>query len=243
MKTDNPAGRLLNILENGKNHPSGMGCRGAWNKLLRIDESNPALLMSRLGKVMELPNQIIEKIRENYPNQGSSYGYWCQKLDTAFAQQDLNGSWDSFIGHIDGHIINYLKMSMDLLDAKEKSKVIGDDELADIRNKVNDLLRETIGSETNSEFKRYTGQYLSKIITSVDEYPISGAGPIVESIECILGHAFLDDNYRKGISESNSGKKIIDVLGTVASAVTSAIGLPRLPETYRSLLGGLKHSQ
>ncbi|WP_141699100.1 hypothetical protein [Candidatus Thiosymbion oneisti] len=213
MKSDNPAGRLLNILENGKQHPSGMGCRGAWNKLLRINNSNPALLMSRLGKVMELPNQIIEKIQEHYPNQGSSHEHWSQKLDAAFAQQNLNGSWDSFIGHIDEHTINYLKMSMDLLDVKEGSKVIEDAELADIGNKVNDLLQETIDSEIDAEFKKHIVQYLSKTITGIDEYHISGAGPIVEGIECTLGHAFLDDKYRSSISETSLGKKIIDVLG------------------------------
>lgn len=116
MHTDNPAGRLLNILENGKKHQTHLSCRAVWCELLRVDKSNQALLVS------------------------------------------------------------------------------------------------------------------------IDEYHISGTIPVAEGIECTLGHVFLDNNYRKNISESKLGRKLIEVLGTVASVITLATGLSQLPEVYQALL-------
>lgn len=239
MHTDNPARRLLKILENGKKHSTATSCSKVWCELLRVDGSDRALLMSRLGKVMELPAQIIEKIRENYPNQGSSHQHWSNKVNTAFMQQNLNGKWEGFISHIDNHTISYLKIAVDLLDMKDMTEIMEDDELADIRNKVDDLLQEAIDAEIDPGFKKYIVRYLRKIIASIDEYHISGAVPIAESIECTIGHVHLDENYRKNILGSELGRKLIGILHTVASVVTLAIGLPQfpqLPEAFQSLL-------
>ena len=69
MHSDNPAARLLKILQDGQKIQVDARCRDVWHKLLDVETSDAALLMSRLGKVMELPNLIINDIRVNYPNQ------------------------------------------------------------------------------------------------------------------------------------------------------------------------------
>ncbi len=236
MHSDNPAARLLAILEVGKTKSSEMICKDVWHNLLDVEKNNQALLMSRLGKLMELPEQIISSIKLNYPNQSSSYSHWSNKVNIAFMQQNLNGHWGEFINLIDNHTIVYLQMSADLLDMKSATKVMDNSDLSTIRLKVDELLTETIEADVDLEFKKYITNYLRKIIIAIDEYHISGAIPIAETIESALGHAFLDENYRKNISNSNVGRKLIDVLTSVASVVTVAVGLPQLPEAYRLLL-------
>lgn len=236
MNSDNPAGRLLRILQDGKKIQVGIKCREAWHKLLDVEQSNPALLMSRLGKVMELPESIISDIRENYPNQGNSHEHWSSKVNTAFMQQNLNGIWNEFISHIDSHTISYLSMSADLLDMKASTQLMNDSQVSDIREKVDELLNEAIDLDLEDDFKFYIIRYLRKIITAIDEYRISGAIPISESIECTFGHAFLDESYRENMSGTEFGAKVVSVLGAVASVVTIAVGLPQLPDTFQYLL-------
>jgi hypothetical protein len=74
--------------------------------------------MSRLGKVMELPDLIIKDITESYPKQSSTHTHWSTTVNNGFMQQNLNGAWKEFIAHIDSHTISYLSMSADLLDMK-----------------------------------------------------------------------------------------------------------------------------
>jgi len=99
MNTDNPAGRLLHILQECKKIPQHSTGREAWRKILNVNVNNDALLVSRLGKVMELPHQVINDIQNNFPNQKNSHKHWSAKVNTAFTQHDLNGQWSKFIQH------------------------------------------------------------------------------------------------------------------------------------------------
>ncbi|MBB5542819.1 hypothetical protein [Paraburkholderia fungorum] len=110
---DNPASWLLNILVAGKNIPVDKPCRRAWQQLLGVEEE--ALLMSRLGKVMELPHQIIALLQGHYPGRAASWQHWHSQVNSGLMQQNLNGQWNSFIGPIDAHSMTYLSMSADLL--------------------------------------------------------------------------------------------------------------------------------
>lgn len=64
MIGDNPAARLLAILELGIQQDQNIKCRDIWRKLLNVEGGDDALLMSRLGKVMELPQQAIQIIKK-----------------------------------------------------------------------------------------------------------------------------------------------------------------------------------
>jgi len=236
LHSDNPAARLLKILEDGKKISPNANCKNTWHDLLNVDQNEPALLMYRLGKVMELTDLIIREIKDNYPNQSNSHKYWSTKVNTAFMQQNLNGEWKAFIAHIDEHTISFLNMSTDLLDNKSTTQLMNEDDIKDIRIKIDELLREVIDMNLNAEFKIYIVRYLNKIITAIDEYHISGVVPISEAIEVTLGHAFVDESYRNQMFETSFGSKIVTTLGAVAAVVTIAVGLPQLPDAFNYLL-------
>lgn len=73
---------------------------------------------------MELPNQVISDIKEYYPNQGNTHNHWSSNVNKGFMQQHLNSQWNGFIANIDAHTIDYLKISEDLLDAKDNIKIL-----------------------------------------------------------------------------------------------------------------------
>lgn len=228
VNTDNPAGRLLYILQECKKISQTTTAREAWRKILNVNTNNDALLVSRLGKVMELPNQVINDIQNNFPNQKNSHRHWSTKVNTAFTQHDLNGLWSKFIQHIDEHTIDYLTMSVDLLDTKENITILSTEEMANIREKIDTILQEIIKMDLDENFKKYLTRYLRQILISIDEYNISGVIPIMESIEATLGHAFLDKQYRINLTNTEFGKKIIKVLSSVADIITISIGLPQI---------------
>ena len=230
MHTDNPAGRLLHILQEGIDIDPNTICRDVWFKLLEIEDKNLALLMSRMGKVMELPEQIVSQLQYHYPNQDNTHEYWVNKVNEAFSTQNLNGCWKEFNNNIDEHTINYLSIYADLLDAKENTQILKEDKLSEIREKINDLLTDILEEDIDEHFKKYIVDYLRKITVAIEEYKISGAAPIVESIEKILGHSSIDEKYRENLFKTKAGEKIITALHTVASMVTIAVGLPQLPE-------------
>ena len=236
MHSDNPAARLLEILDKGTKVNQSANCRDVWHDLLDVEHEEPALLMYRLGKVMELTDLIIREIKDYYPKQADSHKYWSTRVNTAFMEQNLNGQWKGFIVHIDEHTISSLNMCTDLLNNKSSTQLMDLNEIKDIREKVNTLLLEAIDLDLDSEFKRYIVRYLKKIITAIDEYQLSGVIPISEAIEGAFGHAVIDENYRNNMAETKFGSKVVATLTAVASVVTIAIGLPQLPDTFNYLL-------
>jgi Rad3-related DNA helicase len=241
LHTDNPAGRLLHILQDGKNKPPRAICKDVWFQLLEVEGKNFALLMPRLGKVMELPEQIVSQIQYHYPNQSNTCKHWSGRVNTAFSMQNLNGTWQEFNKYIDENTINYLSIFADLLDTKENIQILKEDKLSEIREKINDLLTDILDEniDIDENFKNYIVNYLRKITIAIEEYKISGATPIVESIEKILGHSFIDEEYRENLFKTKTGNKIITTLEVVASVVTIAVGLPELSEPLHFLLSNV----
>ena len=133
-----------------------------------------------------------------------------------------------FIQHIDEHTINYLTMSVDLLDTKENITILSTEEIENIREQIDNILKDIIKMNLDENFKKYLTRYLRQILTSIDEYNISGIVPIMKSIEATLGHAFLDEGYRTNLTNTDTGKKIIKVLSSVADIITVSIGLPQI---------------
>ena len=153
MQPDNPAARLVSILYEGKKLDVNSSCRDAWEKLLNINSSEEALLMSRLGKLMELPQKIIEIIQSELPEQKETYSYWSVQVNKAFIKQNLNTNWGAFIGSIDLHSLTYLNMTAALIEGKLDTKPIDEDELNNIRSSINEILKETEESDISSKIK------------------------------------------------------------------------------------------
>jgi len=236
LNTDNPAKRLLHILEEGKKENPSSNCRDVWFKLLEVEDENFSILISRLGKVMELPEQIVSQVRSHNPDR-QNYKHFIKQVERAFSTQHLNGMWREFDDHIDEHTITYLDMADTMLDIAKNTEILEKEVLSEMREKINDLLTGILEEENIDEhFKKYIVNYLRKITKAIEEYKISGATPIVESIEQTLGHSTLDEKYKEGLFKTETGKKIITALGAVASIVTIATGLPQLPEHFQFFL-------
>lgn len=228
MNYDNPAARLLSILEKAKEIPPTTNCRTAWQKLLGPIKSN-AMLISRLGKIMALPEQIIQAMQDEFPSQGDTWSHWESQVNRGFSVQNLDGSWDSFLNNIDGHSITYLRLASDLLNSKSNTKVIADDQIIAVRESIQIIYDEVLNSELlPGEVKKYVIRCLRKILVGIDEYHLTGAIPLLDAIETMVGHSAIDKDYHRFLTDSDLGKRILETLGSMANVVTVAVGIPQL---------------
>ncbi len=240
MIGDNPAARLLAVLEAGQQKNQAMNCREAWQQILGVEKGKDALLMSRIGKVMELPEQAIQILSRDFPNQTNTFNHWNAKVNQAFSQQNLNAEWKSFQGHIDAHTLTYLRLTADLIQTKAPTKLLARETMDELRSQVDRLLVEVLDGDFETEIKEYVTRYLRRLIIALDEYRISGAMPVIEAVEGAFGHAFFDEGYRRTISGTPLGQEVVNVLSAVASAVTIALGAPQLPQAIQLMLEKFK---
>ncbi|MBV7264534.1 hypothetical protein KCG43_21235 [Photobacterium sp. WH24] len=225
MINDNPASRLLVILQEGKKVKIDANTTVTWKQLLRVPPHglhSDSKLMAKLGQFMLLPHEVQKLIGQFYPEQSQDLKYCISRIQTALTEQNLKGNWHSFISHIDDHTISTLSMSSVLLDHKLETKLIKSDELDSLKEKISNVLSETIKAELPEEFKKFITHYLKKILSSIDDYFISGAVPILDALEATLGHAVLDPSFKETLTKTPIGGKIRTVLGDVANIVTVA---------------------
>jgi hypothetical protein len=96
LKIDNPAQRLLDILEAGKSYPKTDGCRAVWQQILLVEGMEEQHLLTRLARVMELPGRIVQVREDNFAILRGKSTYWKTRVDRAFVSQGLNSTWSSF---------------------------------------------------------------------------------------------------------------------------------------------------
>lgn len=236
MIGDNPAARLLAILEEGQTQEPKKSCREVWRKILEIESGSEALLISRLGRLMELPQQTVLILERDFPNQRTTYEHWSKRIGAAFSNQNLDGEWQTFRNQIDVHTLTYLRLTADLINTKQPSTALDKQTIEELRSKVDHLLQEALVWESDAPVKDFVVRTLQRIVVALDEYRISGALPVMEAIEIAFGHASFDQQYREAISSSSFGQQFIQVLSVVASSITVVLGTPQLPEHIQLML-------
>ena len=155
MKLDNPAARLLNVLEEGKKMPDNANCRGVWEKLLGVTQGDRALLIGRMGKLMALATDIVEQLNKIDDIDVKHYLHWAKPLDKAFSNNDLNGTWGTFIQLIDDHVINYLSITSNFLSLSMPEQILSDSNLDDILNNARALIDNVKDSDLPKGVKEY----------------------------------------------------------------------------------------
>jgi len=227
MEYDNPAERLLTLIRTCKEYPIEQSCLNTWHKVLKT-ENNLPLLMSRLGKVMELPQITVQALQDNFPGRTPTWRHWSTQINNAFMQQNFQSQWNSFIGHIDEHSVNYLQMSSDLLQSKSTTTLLENSELDAIRKQLLDIYEQTLVAEIDTEVKAYLLRYFRKLISCIEEYTLIGALPILEAIESMCGHTLVDKKYKSFLTDEELGRKILDCISSMGNLITVAVGIPQL---------------
>lgn len=225
MINDNPAARLLAILVEGNRLSKNTPTKICWKKILKVPDSsdNESVLMYKLGQAMMLPNDIQQLVEQYYPQQTNAIKHSISCTKTAFLSQNLNGTWDSFIRHIDSHTIANLEMIIALLDHKLQTKLINFSDLEAIREQVQNLYIDILNDhDLTEEFKNFIAHYLKKILAAIDDYFISGAIPILDALAATLGHAVLDPSFKEQLVNSKMGEKITQTIANLANIVTVA---------------------
>lgn len=227
MQYDNPAARLHEILTKGKLISGDTPCTTAWKQILKLDSDDPTLLQYKVGKVMALPIEINEIMRVLYPSR-AKVPHWEHQIRVGFLNQSLIGKWSSFISSIDNHTVEYLALLADLIESKESLKILENEEITQLREKLLDIMDEVLSANLSLELKSSILRHLRKILEAIDDYNITGINPIIESVEATMGHAHLNGGFASFLKNEELGQKVLDFLSAASNILTVSTSLPQL---------------
>jgi hypothetical protein len=186
---------------------------------------------------MKLPLAVVEALRVSKPDD-NSFSYWYSRVNKAFSQQNLQESWQSFIGHIDDHVITYLDMTARILEVSAAQSVIAQEGLGEIRRTLTEVLDSLVDSKADKDVLRYVQRVIHALIESIDQYSITGAIPIADATDAAMGHALLNVAYREFLKETDAGKTFVGVLHRMATEIAKASGATQIElAPFNQLIG------
>lgn len=236
MKLDNPAARLLSILERGNQLPDTKNCREAWSELLDVKKGDNAVLMGRIGRVMALSTDIIEKLENIGDIQVDRYMHWVKPVENAFIKNNLNGQWKDFKGQINSHVINYLSMTSDLISHKSPEPIISESHLSSILDTAKSLIKDVRKSNLPADIKEFMIKHLYKVCLAVEEYIIRGSESVSTVIESAFGYGVLHGNSVELAKTNEVAKRFWQSMANIALIVSISTGVQQLAPPIIDLL-------
>ena len=236
MKYDNPAGRLLEILSAVSKYDKATDARTVWTEVFSLpkNELSP-LLTARLAQTMLLPYEAVSLLAEEHPELPPPS--WALKVCAAFQVHNVQGAIDSFKNNINPEMLANIQTAAVLLDKGSKRKILAESELVQMKEAVTQVLQDVIGAtELSDDLQIYLARALRKIIINIEEYELTGATPILESIEQTIGHAMVDAEYKSFLRDSELGQRVLDALQAASGIVTVAVGMPVLAQAAQQFL-------
>lgn len=230
-KMDNPAQRLLDLLEKGSRYPKTDNCREVWQSLLQTEGMEEHHLLTRLAHAMALSGRIVQVREDNFSTLRGRTNHWKIRIDKAFVSQTLNSDWSTFWHHIDDRTLTELGMLSDLFETRGAHAVIATSEINDLLARITQIRNEIRESGLSNTLKTLLLKQLSQIQEALESYNISGVEPVMDAVQSTLGLAVLHPDYRKEISKgagSQFGEKISALLTDTASIVTVAGAMPAI---------------
>ncbi len=236
MRLDNPAARLLAILEKGLEHRNEANCRMVWCQLLQVERTDHATLMGRIGKVMALSIDIVESLNAIGDIKVERYLHWVKPIENAFIKNDLNGQWGGFRGQINDHVINYLSMTSDLLSHKQPEPVLPKSSLDSILSDARGLIDEVRDSDIPTQVKNFMIKQLHKVCLAVEEHSISGSESVSSTVESAFGYGVLHAEAVELAKTNTTAKKFWQSIANIALVVSISTGVQQLAPPIMKLL-------
>ena len=241
MELNNPAARLLTILERGIKIHKKERNRDAWCKLLNVNIVNYSLdeniiLMSRIGKLMSLSTDIVESLNSIDGIEVKKYLHWFEPVNRAFIGNNLNGDWQSFIGPIDNHVINYLGMTSDILSYRCPESILSESSIESILSNSRSLIDEIRGSDLPPDSKNFMVKRLHEICMAVEEYSILGTESVSKAVESTFGYGVLHKESIDLVKTNPAAKRFWQHMAKAAIIVSLAAGVQQLSPPIMKLL-------
>lgn len=243
MKLDNPAARLLTILEEGLSYSGQTNCRQVWSELLHVERNDHATLMGRIGKVMSLTTDITESLNTIGDVNVKRYLHWVKPVENAFIKNDLNGQWIGFRSQINEHVINYLSMTSDLLSNKCPEPLLEESSLELILNNTRELIDEVRDSEIPQNIKDFMIKQLYKVCLAVEEYSIKGSDSVSSAVESAFGYGVLHAGAVSLAKDNSTAKKFWQSMANIALIVSISTGVQQLAPPIIKLLPEIDFGQ
>ncbi|HEX4139125.1 MAG TPA: hypothetical protein VHY09_02180 [Candidatus Methylacidiphilales bacterium] len=233
--TDNPAQRLLDILNEARKQPHGPISQ-VWEKVfnLKMDPPNFYKVCGHLNNLVDLVEIRIKQIK------GLNHGLFLRDLPAIrriVSPTSMGENWNSIKGPLETGALTGLEFCSNELGKLHIEIPIPNEDLKRLRAEFATLMTEISNSEIASELKMILSDLAASSLLAIDQYRILGNEGLKKAVAYAIGTVTLHrDQFVGGKSESFV-RRSMDSIMSLCKLVSAAykVGELAAPELAKLL--------
>ena len=234
-QANNPAQRLLTILEAAKQQPD-QKAENIWGALLGVADGNKAQLLRRLGLVMELPFQIKEEIERIPQIEHAVYLKWMPAVEASFSNLNLGRNFSEFKTPVTATALYGLEVCSEILSRYSAEKVLNPKELDELDADVNSLMDELLNSDIDRDLKSFVLSKLDDVHLAILDYKFAGVKPMRKAVEAVIGSIAFEKELHTKLGNSKFSRRFWGIMTRTAMVVTIVAGTVQITDGIKQFL-------
>ena len=227
---DNPAERLLRILESAKNYPAKQHhAASAWKSIFGLQEE--LQIPAKLGGLYVLASRVSKEMVDRSPSSAKVAAH-LNNCMLRMCHGRLNEPWEETSKYIDEHTIEYLRMHANFSKSFLKNREIDQNDFLKARSALEDAISEISRSNLSLDSKNLIIRRIRDILIAIDNFAITGQEAVFDAFKIAiidLNNDLSDDNL-PGKSSLREG------LSTIADLLQVATAVPTLSPPVKQII-------
>jgi hypothetical protein len=232
---NNPAGRLLKIVNDLKHIPPSTSADEAWASVLGIEVSDTGSLLKGIGATLQLGQDTIDAIKKQNVNHELYIGHVNQILK-AFQKMPLGARIYDTMNNVKSEDIVGLRFCDEQLSRKVPEKTLNENDLKKIHENIISLIDEVVKGDIDEYLRKYLLDKLDLLRQAVAMYNISGIKPIEIAIHNVIGSTAVDSKLKDKFKDSTLSQKVIRFVFGLLVTIQCINDIAQLPESIDKIL-------
>jgi len=234
---NNPAARLIVLLEKARSIPGNVQIRQGWAGLFDVAPDDLPGILLGISDLIQLTHETRRAIEALEGHDHALYLRPIDKILSILTIGRFDIEWAQVTNQLDETTLYGLSVCNDVLAKYSQEKPIAQENIETLLKDVDDLRQEVLGSELPDDLKVFMVEQLEKLRTALLRYRLFGTKSLKSALESITGAVILQGYTILPFWDSPMIKRLIAVLTTVATLVTLSQGFAALSAGIKGLLG------
>lgn len=236
-QTTTLAGRLADLLIQGKQLSANQTIEQSWEHLLDVKKGNRVELLQRLTLIIAMPARLIKLIENHVELNPKLAMAWLDKVNYILSQLNLSQAWSVVKEHIDETTIFILQTIDDQLQRKCPTAVIHLENITELRRELIEFQTSIGAANIDPAFKAWIERQLDQIDRALIEAAFLGPDTLREATDAVIGSMYLERPIvEDGLKQTDAGKRFWGLWVKARSILSIASDAAQITSTVTGFL-------
>lgn len=221
---DNPAGRLLKLLEEARAIPAHEHPIKAWGAIFRLSPIDTAQLIRKGARTIDLAAEVRRKVEALTDDDPGLILRNYEEVETVverFTSIAALPRMDHFVSGLGPTGIHALEMCSSLLHRRSPEPVVENEKLNELRLDVAHLVEEFQSAEDfDADLRYFVTGHLFDILRALSDVDMTGVEPVRDEVSRIVGTMVTKRPFWRRLASDQ-----VVAIVTVLAAIDAALGI------------------